>query len=263
MSAYETTRSLAYDDSGGAGRLVVLLPGAGDLRTEHRFVAAPLAAAGFRVVTADLPGHGESPLAESYTVTSTAQALIELIETLGGGPAVVVGCSFAPAAAVWAATDRPDLIDGVVAISPHFHADDSFKGRLQTMAIRWLLRGSLAAKLWGKLYASWYKTNPPADLEAEIGRMKRMLSESGRRKAVRDTLTAGRSGMDERMRNLTVPALVVFGSLDDHFAYPVAEANEVAEILGGEALVVDGAGHYPHVERPEVVVDAVLDFLGR
>ncbi|MFO7549180.1 MAG: hypothetical protein R6X29_09975, partial [Acidimicrobiia bacterium] len=61
-----TTRRLAHDDSGGDGPLVVLLPGAGDLRSEHRFLAPPLVAAGYRVVTADLPGHGESPTATSY-----------------------------------------------------------------------------------------------------------------------------------------------------------------------------------------------------
>lgn len=120
---------LAHDDTGGSGRLVVLLPGAGDLRSEYRFIAGPLAAAGFRVITADLPGHGESPSTTEYTVESTAEALRGLIETADGGPAVVVACSFAPAAAVWAAAERPDLIDGIVALSPHFDAIGSFLTR--------------------------------------------------------------------------------------------------------------------------------------
>ena len=54
--------------------------------------------------------------------------MVGLIEAVDAGPAVVVGTSFAPAAAVWAAAERPDLVAGIVAISPHLHADRSLKG---------------------------------------------------------------------------------------------------------------------------------------
>lgn len=255
--------NLAHDDTGGSGRLLVLLPGAGDLRSEYRFIAGPLASAGFRVITADLPGHGDSPTAAEYTVESTALALVDLIESVDAGPAVVVACSFAPAAAVWAAVDRPDLIDGIVALSPHFEGDDTLKGRILNLAIKASLRGPWAAGMWAKLYAGWYKTNPPADLEAELGRMKVMLSDPKRRKAVRETLTADRAGMAERMDRVSVPTLTIFGSKDDHFEDPVAEAHEIARRLGGEVVTVDGAGHYPHVERPDLVMDAIGSFLAR
>ena len=52
--------AIAYDDSGDAGELVMMLPGMGDLRAEYRFVAPLLRAAGYRTVTADLRGLGES-----------------------------------------------------------------------------------------------------------------------------------------------------------------------------------------------------------
>src|ERR1700684_1326942 len=53
---------IAYDASGGAGPLVICVPGLGDMRQQYRFLAPRLVAAGFRVVTMDLPGHGESRL---------------------------------------------------------------------------------------------------------------------------------------------------------------------------------------------------------
>ncbi|MFP5332674.1 MAG: alpha/beta fold hydrolase [Acidimicrobiia bacterium] len=255
--------TLAFDDTGGSGPLLVLLPGAGDVRSEYRFLAATLAADGYRIVTADLPGHGDSPLASEYTVESTGRALVDLVDILDAGPAVVVACSFAPTAAVWAATIRPELIAGIVALSPHFDADESTKGRMMNLAIRGMLRGPWAGGLWAKLYAAWYKTNPPSDLETEIERMRVMLADPARRKAVRDTLTAARDGVAAQMERLAVPTLTVFGSADDHFADPVAEAAEVAGRLGGEHLVVKGAGHYPHVEQPQVVADAIRSFLDR
>ncbi|HVR33467.1 MAG TPA: alpha/beta hydrolase [Acidimicrobiia bacterium] len=254
-------RLLSHDDTGGDGRLVVMLPGAGDVRSEYRFLARRLAAAGHRVVTADLAGHGDSPAAKAYTVSSTASDLIDLIEHLDGGPAVVVACSFAPAAVVWAAAERPDLINGLVALSPHFEADDTFKGRLLTAGTKVLMRGPWAAGTWAKLYAGWYKTNPPQDLPAEIEKLRAMMADPARRRAVRHTLTADRSGVAEKMAAVDVPTLTIFGSLDDHFVNPQAEAEAVLAKLGGSHLLVDGAGHYPHVEAADVVADAIQVFL--
>jgi pimeloyl-ACP methyl ester carboxylesterase len=250
--------ALAHDDTGGAGRLVVMLPGAGDLRSEYRFVVDRLVAAGHRVVTADLPGHGESPPAPRYTVETTAASLAALIRDLDAGPAVVIGTSFPPSAAVWAATEHPDLVDAIVAISPHFRDDYSPVLRFATKA---LLRGPWAASLWAKLYAGWYKAAPPADLKAEIAQLKKMIADPARRRAVRETLTADRDGVPERLARLSLPTLTVFGSADDHFSDPVDEARSTAEMLGGELLVVDGAGHYPHVEQPDLVADAIVTFL--
>jgi pimeloyl-ACP methyl ester carboxylesterase len=254
-----TQTSLAYDDAGGSGRLVIMLPGAGDVRSEYRHLTLD----GHRVVTADLPGHGDSPIATEYSVASTAEALIGLIETLGGAPAVVVACSFAPAAAVWAATERPDLFAGIVAISPHFHADDSIKGRLLNWATRAMLRGPWAGKVWTGLYAGWYKMNTPADLDSQLALLRTMLSDPARRRAVRETLTAGRSGVAERMEALNLPTLTIFGTADDHFADPVAESEAVAAQLGGERLLVEDAGHYPHVESPALVSAGIEAFIGQ
>lgn len=260
MTTHHTqSTALAYDDTGGSGRLVVMLPGAGDLRSEYRFIVDRLVSAGHRVVTADLPGHGESPPARNYTVETTAGSLVALLRELDAGPAVVVATSFPPAAAAWAAAEHPDLIAGLVAISPHFRDDYSPVLRVATKAI--LLRGPWAAGLWAKLYKGWYKAAPPADLDTEIERLKTMLADPARRRAVRETLTAGRDGVDERIARLSLPTLTVFGSADDHFSDPVTEARNTAESLGGDHLVVDGAGHYPHVEQPGQVADAIVAFL--
>ncbi|MGF1665062.1 MAG: alpha/beta fold hydrolase [Acidimicrobiia bacterium] len=260
MTTTKHTARLAYDDCGN-GPLLVMLPGAGDVRTEYRSMVDRLVDAGYRVVTADLPGHGDSPLAPTYTVASTAAAVIDLIEHLDDGAATVIATSFAPAAAVWAAVDRPDLVSAVVAISAHLDADNSLKGQLQTGAIRAMLAGPWAPSAWARIYRSWYKQVEPTDLDREIRRMRSMLADSARRRAVLETLTANRNGMAERIAALSVPTLAVYGSADDHFVDASAEAAAVAQRLGGEHLVVEGAGHYPHVEFPDLVTALILDFL--
>ena len=48
---------------------------------------------------------------------------------------------------------------------------------------------------------------------------------------------------------------------DPDFADPKAEAETVAGLLRGRTVVVEGAGHYPQVEQPDVVANAIRAFV--
>src|SRR5690606_2215056 len=106
---------IAYDDTGGDGQLAVLVPGMGDTRVSFRFFAPALAAAGYRVVTMDLRGAGESDATfDSYTPEDMGDDLVALLAELDAGPALVVGASIAAAAAVWAAAEAPERVAALV-----------------------------------------------------------------------------------------------------------------------------------------------------
>lgn len=257
-----TTQDLAFEDTGGPGVPVVLLPGAGDIGSGYAPLVDSLRSAGARAVVADLPGHGDSPIHQTYGVEETASALLSLIDELDAGPAVIVATSFSPAAAVVAAHRRPGSLRGLVAISPHMEADPSVSGAAQRLAIRSLLRGPWAGALWGRLYRSWYQSRPPDWLDTHILRLQGMLADPERRRAVRETLAAGRDGVAEALDSIDLPLLFVFGDKDNHFPDPAAEASALVARAGGESLLVPGAGHYPHIEYPEVVGPRILSFLG-
>ena len=88
---------IAYDDT-GAGPLVICIPSMGDLRTEYRFLAPQLVAAGQRVITMDVRGHGESSTGwPDYTVGAIGSDIVALVRSLGVGPATIVGASMAAA----------------------------------------------------------------------------------------------------------------------------------------------------------------------
>ena len=65
----------------------------------------------------------------------------------------------------------------------------------------------------------------------------------------------------ERLGRVTAPALVVWGTREPFIGIRFAQAY--ADALGGEARVemIDGAGHWPWLEQPDVVerVGAFLD----
>ena len=137
---------IAYDVT-GSGPLVVLSHGIGDRRQAYRFLAPKLAQAGYRVVSADLRGHGESSMGwksvtgkEAISRTDVAGDLLALIRHLGG-PAVIVGHSISGGAATIAAAEQPDLVSAIVEINPFTREQKISLGAL--LRIRRYRRGGL------------------------------------------------------------------------------------------------------------------------
>jgi pimeloyl-ACP methyl ester carboxylesterase len=262
---------VAYEESGVAnGPLVVLIPGIGDLRQQYRFLAPQLAAAGYRVISMDLRGLGESSTGWSdYRGAATGSDVVELLHTIGAGPAHLVGQSNAAGAVVWAAAEAPDLVRSVTVIGPFVRdIPISFQDNL----VMWgMINVGLARPwgpaAWGSYYQSLYPTAKPADLEAYTDTIKTNLREKGRLEAVQEMFRTPKSAVEARLGDVRAPVLVVMGTRDSDFAGlpggPEGEARQVAERLHGEVLLVDGAGHYPHVELPETVGPAIVKFLAR
>ena len=59
---------------------------------------------------------------------------------------------------------------------------------------------------------------------------------------------------------LGVPTLVVHGRQDP---IPLASSTAVSEALGAELLVIEGSGHVPYVESPEILFSALDRFLAQ
>ena len=256
--------TLGYDDR-GAGPLVVMAPGLGDLRQQYRFLVPQLVDAGYRVVTVDLRGHGDASTGwPDYTSAATGRDLLALVEHLDAGPGVLIGNSFAGASVVHAAADRPDLVSGVVMIGPFVRAAEM--GAFMQTAMRALFMGPWKVRAWDMYYASLYKSRKPDDLATYRATLRRNLSEPGRFDALRAMMFRDEVDAAERFPELVardVPALVVMGTADSDFPDPAAEARWIAEQLRGEVHFVEGAGHYPHAELPDATAPAIREFLDR
>jgi pimeloyl-ACP methyl ester carboxylesterase len=249
---------IAYDVTGD-GPLVVLTPGMGDVRAVHRFLAPTLVAAGYRVATVDLRGHGESDTSfDRYDDVATGQDLLALVAHLGG-PAVLVGNSMSAGAAVWAAAERPALVSGLVLVGPFVR--DVPVNWAQRVALRVALLRPWGPAAWTAYYAKLYPDAPPADLDAHRTAIRASLARPGGWDAFVATTRTTHAPAEARLDQVGAPTLVVMGTADPDFPDPAAEATFVAERLDGEVHLVDGAGHYPQAERPEDVGPRVVRFL--
>lgn len=248
---------IAYDDTSGDGPLVVCLPGLGDRRQVYRRLTPLLAAAGYRVVTVDLRGHGESSTHwPDHSPTAVGRDLLALLRHLDATPAVVVGLSFSPAAAIWAAAEAPDLTAGLVLISAW--ADDPRPNWLTRAAASLVGRSPTG---WAWFYRSLYR-NTPADLPEYLRDLRRNLRQPGRLAALRAMMWASKTEANRRLVDVNAPVLVVMGGQDPDFPSPAAEAGRIAErAQDAEVVLLDGVGHYPPAERPELLAEAMLPFL--
>ena len=249
---------IAYDVE-GTGPLVVCIPSLGDLRGEYRFLRPMLVEAGFRVATMDVRGHGEtSKTWDDFSVAGIGEDILALVRELKDGPAVVIGTSMGGGAAIWAAVEAPELVRGMILVDPFVDGDGN---RLLELLLSVMFARPWGPSTWLKYYASLYPTRKPADFDEYSAALQANLKERGRLEAVMQMLYASKGSSGERMPNLKQPALVLMGSKDRDFKDPEAEARRVAEAVRGQYKIIEGAGHYPHAEFPEVTAPLMVEFM--
>jgi pimeloyl-ACP methyl ester carboxylesterase len=232
----------------------------GDLRSSYRLLAPALAAAGFRVVTADLRGHGDSDTTfRSYGDEATAEDITALLEELGGtGPTIVIGNSMAAGAAVIAAARRPDLVSGLVLLGPFVRDHGSVFSRLM---LRVVLAPAWVAASWKFYLPSLYRGRRPDDFEDYRADVAAALRRPGHASAFSRTARTSHTTAEAALPAVRARVLVVMGAQDPDFPDPAAEAAWISDRVGGRVVMVDEAGHYPQAQRPDVVASAVLTFL--
>lgn len=252
---------IAYDIA-GEGPLIVCQPSMGELRSSYRHIAPALLEAGFTVATIDLRGHGDSDATfTSYDDEAAAADLIALITHLDKGPAVIVGNSMGAGAAVIAAAERPELVAGVALLGAFVRNPPV--NPVVAALMRALMAGPWAKAVWLAYLPVFYPGSKPADFAEHKARIRAWLDLPGRRKAFTATTRTSHAPVEARLDRVNTPTLVVMGSKDPDFKDPAAEARWIATRLSGEAVILDGIGHYPQNQAPEATLAAVIPFAAK
>ena len=243
----------------GAGPLIVCMPGMGELRSSYRYNVGALQRAGFQVATMDLRGHGDSDATfTNYDDVAAATDVLALIDELGG-PGVVVGNSMGAGAAVWAAAERPDLVSGIALLGPFVR--QSPINPLMAWAFKFAMSGPWAPAVWNAYIPTLYPGRKPADLDAHRAAIRASMRQPGHAKAFIATTRSSHAPAEARLHEVKAPALVVMGTADPDFTDPAAEAAWIVDqLVDAEQLLVQGAGHYPQVQNPELVNSTLVSF---
>jgi pimeloyl-ACP methyl ester carboxylesterase len=252
---------IAYDDTGGNGPLILAIPGMGDLRSEYRLLRPALQNAGYRVVTMDGRGFGQTTARwNDYSAHAVGRDALALLDHLNAGPAVILGNSFAAGSALWAAYDAPSRVRGVVLLGPIVRDQNS--SGFAKIALNIAFAGPWRVWFWTTYWDRLFTSSKPADQTQVKAALARNLREPGRMAALHSMIQLSKADTAAIVPQSRVPALIVMGTRDPDFADAAAEARWLAGQLAAESLIVEGAGHYPHTEMPDRVAPTLLSFIG-
>jgi len=230
-----------YYEVQGAGDPLVMLHGG--FCTVNTFAGfTPLVAERFRVYSPERRGHGRMPdVAGPITYEVMADDTSAFIDALGIGPAHVVGWSDGANVGMITAMRRPDLVRKLVLIGTGVNVE--------------------GGKPWARAMTQHMSVEdlPPFLIEEYAA-----LSPDGREHfpVVFDKLSRAIIDTPQTLADLariSAPTLVMAGD-DDVVSVEHEEAMRSA-VQDGQLAIVPGASHTLPLEKPDLVVRLIMDFL--
>ena len=254
--------TLAYNDS-GAGDPVLFIAGTGGAgRTWHIHQVPAFLAAGYRCITFDNRGIGETENADGFSTRQIVADTVELIEKAVGGPARIVAMSMGAFIAQELMLSRPDLVTQAVLMGTSGRLDATRKAfRAADLALA-DSGAELPAAYAAKVRVLENFSPRTINDEKAIGEWLEMFTvfPLKRTPGWRAQLTVVPT--ENRLpayRAVPTEALVI-GFADDVIT-PPALGREVGEALPrGRYVQIANAGHLGFLERPDAVNATMLDF---
>ncbi|GLU34610.1 alpha/beta hydrolase [Trinickia caryophylli] len=279
---------IAYADTGPRDApAVLLLHGWPDSARAWLPVAARLNAAGFRTIAPELRGFGSTRFVAPDTVrdgtgVALAQDAIDLADALGLEQFAVAGHDWGARAAYLLAALFPERIRTIAALALPFQPNGTFAlpqafSQARQFWYQWFMAlddGPAAVRADPKGFAriQWDTWSPPGWFDdAEFERTARAFENpdwvavtlNGYRTRWRadEQVDADYDGLRARFASidrLSVPTLMIQGGADQCDA-PALSEHQAHLFSGGHTrLVLDGVGHFPPREAPDIVADAII-----
>ena len=256
----------------GEGPPVLLVHGLASSMITWYCNMAALANAGYTAIAVDLPGYGDSGLADhlGYSPENAAHFLANLADELGIGQFSVVGNSAGGLIAGLTALEYPHRVEKLALV-----ASAGLGCRLS-----WPLR-LISVPVLGELIYKPHMISktavvkriffrPPAILDDILPEMLRVRCLPH---APQVMLQSVRSGVNllglrrkhnilHRLRDLPIPLLAIWG--EDDQVIPPVKAEEVRRALPDSTVhVLPECGHWPHMEKPDEFNRILADFLSQ
>ena len=269
----------------GDGPLVLCLHGFPDHARSFRHQLPALAAAGFRAVAPYMRGYAptDAPPDGPYQSAALAEDAVALIEALGHKQAVLFGHDWGALAAYGAAEIAPERVRKVIgaAVPAGPQLFQALLSSYEQMRRSWYVfmfqlptaETAVEAndfefldRIWRDWSPGW--TLPAADMEA----LKATFRKPG---VLPAALAYYRHTFQPALQRpelaklqetvmvspIRVPAMHLHGEDDGCIGVEVVQGMEAVCPKGLRKVIVPGAGHFVHQEKPELVNREVLAFL--
>jgi pimeloyl-ACP methyl ester carboxylesterase len=268
----------------GDGPLVLLLHGFPEFWWSWHRQLESLAAAGYRAVAADLRGYGGSDKPpRGYDLVTLAGDAAGLVRALGEANATVVGHDWGGLLGWTMGVHHPKVVQRLVAVSaPHplrlghsiltdirgqgWATRHTFGFQLPVGPEKRLLKDDAA--LVGRLLREWAGPGWPDPADERLYRSAFQIPGVAHcaleyhRWTIRSMIRPDGLRYARRMRSpIRIPVLQLHGALDRYVLPASAQGSGRYVEAPYRWKLIEGAGHFPHEERPESFDGELLGWL--
>lgn len=273
-----TPPEVAYVELNPEGqRTLVFIHGLGSYLKFWRYQLDTFAAQGYRVIAVDLPGYGKSdkPASFPYTMEAMADAVREVVHTLGIEKPVLVGHSMGGQTALSYAIRYPEEPGALVLTAPAGFEKFSWKEKawLTRAFSTVLIKASPEYGIWGSVRQSNFARWRP-ELEWLIEERVRVVSSPEfDAYAYANVRTVNGLAHNDFVRDnlgrIQVPALIVFGEDDRLIPNPFMHGGWARDVMqygheniqGSKLVGLERCGHSVQLDCPQEYNEAVSAFL--
>jgi 3-oxoadipate enol-lactonase len=214
---------------------------------------AEILAPDFRIVTYDKRGHGLSESGpDANDMADYARDLMGLLDGLGVGRATIVGLSIGGLIAQELYRHSPERVVALVLCdtAAKIGTDEVWDQRIGHVE-----RGGIEA-IADSVLERWFTAHFRAARSTEFAGMRAMLTRTPRQGYLAACGALKRADLRPCAGRILAPTLCLVG--DEDGSTPVALVKETAALIPGSRFeIIEGAGHLPNVEKPEIVAKLV------
>lgn len=261
---------LHVDDHGGSGRPVVLIHGWPLSGASWAHQVPALTAAGYRVVTYDRRGFGDSDKpALGYGYDTLAEDLAAVLDTLDLRDVTLVGFSMGGGEVARyvakAATDRIRSVVFAAAVPPYLAKVPSNPEGPLDLGTQAKMTAQLTANesaFYDQFTKDFFSVDGTLVVSEEERQAALALTGKASKLAALESMAAfGNTDFRDDLAKVTVPTLVIHGDSDGIVPFEGSGARTHAAIPGSELHVIAGGPHGINASHPEEFTRVLLEFL--
>lgn len=243
----------------GAGPTIVLIPSIGCPKDMWDGVIGELEGH-YRLVAMDVRGHGDSDTPGGpFTMDDLSDDVIEFLRAVGGGKAIVGGCSMGGQIAQGVGVKAPEMLHGIFISNTGYLRNDKIREIMEARAVA--AEMGMPVSVWTTLnrwFGPEYQKAHPEHIALAHGWLMSCdpIAHAWSWRAIK--------GLDyaERLLSLKLPVLAIGGGADQ--ATGASEVEAMAKALPNCVYrECKGAGHLSPLEQPREYAAHLKEFADR
>jgi pimeloyl-ACP methyl ester carboxylesterase len=205
-------------------------------------------------------GFGDRVSNLNYGVEAIKNHLYYFWKSLIGQPVILVGASMGGAAAIDFALTHPEAVEKLVLIDSAGLTKQPAIGKFMFSPLdRWATEFLRSPKVRLNISRGAYFDKSFASLDAQICAALHLQCQNWDRALIAFTKSGGYGSFINKITDITQPTLIIWGKQDKILG--IKDATKFDRLIPNSKLVwIDNCGHVPHLEKPDITTQEILQY---